>query len=223
MEVARQGLREAETPEPLVWPGWPDEATFLSDLKAGQDAAYEALLERFQHPVFNLVSRLIDDRADAADVTQDVFLKVFRSVGSFRGQSSLKTWVYRIAVNESYNRRRWFGRHRKPEIGLEADDESRSVIHHVSDPARSPYDVALSHEWGVAIGKALNELNPVFRTAVVLRDVEEMSYEEIAEVLELNLGTVKSRILRGREALRKSLIEQLEPERVVGLTPQPVE
>lgn len=223
MDVARRGPVEAETPEAHVWPGWADETAFLTDLKAGADPAYVALLERFQHPVFNLVSRLIDDRADAADVTQDVFLKVFRSVGSFRGQSSLKTWVYRIAVNESYNRRRWFGRRRKPEIGLESAGESRSVIHHVSDPARSPYDLALSHEWGAAIGKALNELNPLFRTAVVLRDVEEMSYEEIAEVLDLNLGTVKSRILRGRDALRKSLMEQLEPERVVGLTPQPVE
>lgn len=223
MEVARQGLNDADIQEPHVWPGWPDESAFLSDLRAGRDNAYEALLERFQHPVYNLVSRLIDDRADAADVTQDVFLKVFRSVGSFRGQSSLKTWVYRIAVNESYNRRRWFGRHRRPEVGLEADEECRSVIHHVSDPTRSPYDLALSHEWGHAIELALNELNPVFRTAVVLRDIEEMSYEEIAEVLDVNLGTVKSRILRGREALRKSLMEQMEPQRIVGLTPQPVE
>lgn len=223
MEVARQGLGEADTQKPQTWPGWPDESTFLSDLRAGRDCAYEALLDRFQHPVFNLVSRLIDDRADAADVTQDVFLKVFRSIGSFRGDSSLKTWVYRMAVNESHNRRRWFGRHRKPEVGLEADDESRGVIHHVSDPARSPYDLALSHEWGAALEKALNGLNPVYRPAVVLRDVEELSYEEIAEVLNLNLGTVKSRILRGREALRKSLMEQMEPGRVVGLTPQPVE
>lgn len=223
MQMARQELGEADVPEPHAWPGWPDEPAFLSDLKAGRDCAYEALLDRYQHPVFNLVSRLIDDRADAADVTQDVFLKVFRSVGSFRGQSSLKTWIYRIAVNESYNRRRWFGRHRRPEVGLEAEEECRSVIHHVSDPARSPYDLALSHEWGAAIEKALNAIAPAFRAAVVLRDVEELSYEEIAEVLELNLGTVKSRILRGREALRKSLMDQMEPERVVGLTPQPVE
>ncbi|MCC7155190.1 MAG: sigma-70 family RNA polymerase sigma factor [Bryobacterales bacterium] len=223
MEVARQGLGEADTQKPPAWPGWPDEAAFLSDLRSGRDCAYEALLDRFQHPVFNLVSRLIDDRADAADVTQDVFLKVFRSIGSFRGESSLKTWVYRMAVNESHNRRRWFGRHRKPEVGLESDDESRGVIQRVSDPSRSPYDLALSHEWGAALEKALNGLNPVYRPAVVLRDVEEMSYEEIAEVLNLNLGTVKSRILRGREALRRSLMEQMEPGRVVGLTPQPVE
>lgn len=206
---------------PPEWPGWPDEGCLLESLRSGTEAAYEALLERFQTPVYHLVQRLIDDPNEAGDVVQDVFVKVFRNVGSFRGQSSLKTWIYRIAVNEAHNRRRWFGRHKRGEVCLEAEGEGRGYLDCVSDSKRSPYDLALNEEWRSAIEKALDDLNPVFRAAVVLRDLEELSYEEIADVLDVSLGTVKSRILRGREALRKALVEQLAPERVMQFTPQP--
>ena len=200
--------------------GWENEGCLLEGLRTGSETAFETLLERYQAPVYNLVYRLIEDSNDAGDVTQDVFLKVFRSVGSFRGQSSLKTWIYRIAVNEAHNRRRWFGRHRRGEIGLEADGDGRGYLDHLSDAARSPYDLALNEEWKSAIEKALDSLNPVFRSAVVLRDLEDLSYEEIADVLEVSIGTVKSRILRGRESLRKALMEQLAPARAMDFTPQ---
>jgi RNA polymerase sigma-70 factor (ECF subfamily) len=204
--------------------GWPEDACLVERLQSGEEAAYEQLVGRFQQPVYSLVCRLINDTGDASDVVQDVFLKVFRSIGSFRGQSSLKTWVYRIAVNEAHNRRRWFGRHRRPEVGLEAsEDGEHGFLETLHDAGRSPYDLALSAEWRSSIEKALEGLNPVFRTAVVLRDVEELSYEEIAEVLEVSLGTVKSRILRGREALRKSLAEQCLPARTLEFTPQPAD
>jgi RNA polymerase sigma-70 factor, ECF subfamily len=206
---------------PPEWPGWPDEGCLLEGLRSGSEAAYEALLEKFQSPVYHLVQRLIDDPNEAGDVTQDVFLKVFRNVSSFRGQSSLKTWVYRIAVNEAHNRRRWFGRHKRAEVGLQTEEDGRGYLDCISDPARSPYDLALSEEWKSAIGKALDSLNPVFRSAVVLRDIEDLSYEEIADVLDVSLGTVKSRILRGRESLRKALVEQLEPARGFDFNPQP--
>jgi len=204
------------------WPGWLSEGCLLEGLRSGSEAAYELLVERFQSPVFHLVQRLIEDSNEAGDVTQDVFLKVFRNVGSFRGQSSLKTWVYRIAVNEAHNRRRWFGRHRRAEVGIEGDDEGRGYLDHLSDSTRSPYDLTLNEEWKSAIERALAGLNPVFRSAVVLRDIEDMSYEEIADVLDVSLGTVKSRILRGRESLRKALVEQLEPARGLDFTPQPI-
>ncbi|MBI5281712.1 MAG: sigma-70 family RNA polymerase sigma factor [Candidatus Solibacter usitatus] len=209
---------ETASPE---WPGWPGEECLREALRSGCETAYAALLERFQAPVFHLVQRLIDDPNDAGDVTQDVFFKVFRNVGSFRGQSSLKTWVYRIAVNEAYNRRRWFGRHRRAEVGLQPEEDGRDYLDSIGDPARSPYDLTLNEEWKSAIGKALAGLNPVFRSAVVLRDLEELSYEEIAGVLDVSLGTVKSRILRGRESLRKALVEQMEPARGYGFNPQP--
>lgn len=223
MALCRHDL---ECPQPVAPPAWDDGIgmeALLKGLRTGEEAAYEYLVERFQQPVFNLVHRLIDDPGEASDVTQDVFLKVFRNVGSFRGQSSLKTWIYRIAVNEAHNRRRWFGRHRRPEVELESDENGKGWLGQLSDPGRSPYDLALNEEWRVAIDKALAGINPVFRTAVVLRDMEDLSYEEIADVLDVSLGTVKSRILRGRESLRKALIEQLEPARVLHFTPQPAE
>lgn len=209
---------------PPIHADWTADLQLVGRLQAGEEAAYEELIERFQQPIFSLIHRLVDDEADASDVTQDVFLKVFRCVGSFRGQSSLKTWIYRIAVNEAHNRRRWFGRHRRPEVGLETQEEgSRGYIDSLSDHSRSPYDLALNQEWQGAIRRALDGLNPVFRSAVVLRDIEDLSYEEIADVLNVSLGTVKSRILRGREALRRSLTEQLEPGRGMEFTPQPAE
>lgn len=212
---------QMEAPLPVMEGATPEsDRQLLEGLKSGCEVAYEQLLARFQQPVYNLVHRLIDDPAEASDVTQEVFLKVFRNVGSFRGDSSLKTWIYRIGVNEAHNRRRWFGRHRRPEVGLEAGDEERSWLESLSDQGRTPFDLALNEEWRLAIEKALTQLNPVFRSAVVLRDVEELSYEEISEVLEVSLGTVKSRILRGREALRRSLLEQLEPARGMEFTPQ---
>jgi RNA polymerase sigma-70 factor (ECF subfamily) len=223
MDPGRHDYDNGELPIVSEYPGWSDETALLDGLKRGDERAYESLVAKFQSPVYNLVLRLIDDLNEAADVTQDVFLKVFRNVGSFRGQSSLKTWVYRIAVNEAHNRRRWFGRHRRPEVGIELDDNGRGYLDIVSDPGRSPYDLVLNQEFQSAIERALAELNPVFRSAVVLRDLEDLSYEEIADVLDVSLGTVKSRILRGRECLRKALTEQLEPARAMGFTPQPAE
>lgn len=188
-----------------------DEA-LVEGLRAGSDEAYEQLISRFQQPVYSLVYRLMDDPGDACDVVQEVFLKIFRNISNFRGQSSLKTWVYRIAVNEAYNHRRWFSRHRRQEVGLEAEEEgSRSYRDTLPDAGASPFDEVLNRETRALIDDALTHLSPVFRSAVVLRDIEDLSYEEIAEILRVSLGTVKSRILRGREALRRNLIGRLEP------------
>jgi RNA polymerase sigma-70 factor (ECF subfamily) len=205
-----------------------DSAALIEGLRSGVERAYEELLLRYQHPVYNLVYRLLNDPADANDVVQEVFLKIFRNIGSFRGQSSLKTWVYRIAVNEAHNHRRWFSRHRKQEIGLERDDDDRCYQDTLSDPGPSPFDTAADHEAHGIIESALNGLNPTFRTAVILRDVEDLSYDEIADVLQLNLGTVKSRIMRGREALKQALLARLNESAApkagpMRWTPQPVE
>lgn len=196
----------------------------LEGLREGSEAAYETLIARFQQPVYNLACRLLNDSGDASDVVQEVFLKVFRKVNSFRGESSLKTWIYRITVNEAHNHQRWFSRHRRQEVGLESDEEgNQGYAQRLSDPGRSPFDCAMDREQRALIETALGRLNPTFREAVVLRDVEELSYEEIAEVLQLALGTVKSRILRGREALRKDLMGRLEPAPALSWTPQTAE
>ncbi|MDP8991200.1 MAG: sigma-70 family RNA polymerase sigma factor, partial [Acidobacteriota bacterium] len=128
-------------------PNAQEERELIAGLSEGDEAAYETLIARFEHPIFNLVSRLTNDPGDAPDVVQEVFLKVFRNVHSFRGQSSLKTWIYRIAVNESRNHRRWFGRHRSQEIALEpAPGEPHGYLDWLPDPARSPMELAMDRE-----------------------------------------------------------------------------
>jgi RNA polymerase sigma-70 factor (ECF subfamily) len=187
-----------------------EDSALVAGLRAGDECAYEILIQRFQQPVYNLISRLVDDPGDAADVAQEVFLKVFRKVNGFRSESSLKTWVYRIAVNEARNQRRWFVRHRGKEIGLDpADAAAQGPQDWLCDPGRSPYQTALDQETHALIESALNKVSPNYRAAVVLREVEGLSYEEISEILEVSLGTVKSRILRGRESLRKHLVDRL--------------
>lgn len=191
-------------------------------LRAGVPEAYEQLVEIYQQPVYNLIYRLMDDPSETSDVVQEVFLKVFRNVGSFRGNSSLKTWIYRISFNEAYNHRRWFSRHKKQEIGLEReDDDSISYQDVLPDPGITAFDRMCDIETHQLVEDALTRLNPSFRAAVILRDIEDLSYEEIAEVLQVSLGTVKSRILRGREALKKALASRLRPELALELTPQP--
>jgi RNA polymerase sigma-70 factor, ECF subfamily len=180
-------------------------------LREGSEEAYELLISQYQQPVYNLAFRLLNDPTDACDVVQEVFLKVFRKIGDFRGQSSLRTWVYRITVNEAHNQMRWFFRHRRREVGLEEESPEGNPAGVMQDSGRSPFEQVFDHERRDLIEQALARINPSFREAVVLRDVNGLSYEEIAEILQLSLGTVKSRILRGREALRHELEDRLVP------------
>jgi len=202
-----------------------EDMCLADSLRQGDERAYEELIQRFQQPVYLLASRLLNDPAEAADVVQEVFLKVFRSIDRFRGQSSLKTWLYRITVNEVHNARRWFFRHRRREAELDgpAEDAKRDWRDTVADRGRSPFEEACSQEQHRIIEAALLRLNPHFREAVVLRDIADLSYEEIAEVLDVSLGTVKSRILRGREALRLELAGSLDERPVLRLVPKTAE
>ncbi len=184
----------------------------LAGLRAGEESAFETLVENYQQPVYNLVHRLVRDPAETSDVVQEVFLKIFRKVNSFRGESSLRTWIYRIAVNEVHNYSRWQIRHCGQEVGLEGDGDSRCPCDLLPAADGSPYEYVLDRERHRLIEAALADLNPNYRSVIVLRDIEDLSYEEIAEILQLPIGTVKSRILRGREALRRELEKQLELE-----------
>jgi RNA polymerase sigma-70 factor (ECF subfamily) len=201
-----------------------DDQRLIESLRSGSERAYEELLARFQQPVYTLCLRLLSDEGEASDVVQEVFLKVFRNIGNFRGQSSLKTWIYRITVNEAHNAKRWFFRHRRREVELDTDPyESRNWKETIPDASRSPFEVAFDHEQAGIIGAALERINPVFRSAVVLRDITDLSYEEISEVLGVSLGTVKSRILRGREALREELKGELKQGGILRLVPTAAE
>ena len=190
-----------------------EEAAFVGELQAGSHEAFAYLLAIYQNSVFNLVSHVLEDRADAADVLQDVFIKVFKGIRSFNGESSLKTWIYRIAVHEASNHRRsWFRRHWREPFSLD-DEESPSAVATAEAAAsdRDPYQALEQAERDSMVKRALASLSPPYRTVVVLREVEGMSYEEIAEVLGLAEGTVKSRLLRGRELLRRKLASYVRP------------
>lgn len=187
-----------------------EEAAIVAELKAGSEAAYAWLIGEFQQPVYGLVYRIVNDPADAADTTQDVFLKVFRGMNHFHGESSLKTWIYRIALHEAANRRRWWFRHKAKETSIEPETESNSVTENaiqvaLTDHTESPFESVAHHEVQRRVEEELRKVPEPYRTTLILRDLEEMSYEEIAEVLEVSLGTVKSRLTRGRDALRQRL------------------
>jgi RNA polymerase sigma-70 factor (ECF subfamily) len=154
---------------------------------------------------------MVNDPADAADTTQDVFLKVFRGMKHFHGESSLKTWIYRIALHEAANRRRWWFRHKAKETSIDpAESETPGAAENalqvaLADPADSPFDSLAHREVQQRVEQELRKVPEPYRTTLILRDLEEMSYEEIAEILEVSLGTVKSRLTRGRDALRQRL------------------
>jgi RNA polymerase sigma-70 factor (ECF subfamily) len=184
-----------------------EESAVIGDLKAGSEEAYAWLIGEFHQPIYSLVYRVLNDPADAADTTQEVFLKVFRGIKHFHGESSLKTWIYRIALHEAANRRRWWFRHKAHETSIEPVEAEgdHTGQDRLADPGESPFDKFAHAEVKIAVEHALRDVPEPFRTALILRDLEEMAYEEIAEVLQVSLGTVKSRITRGRQALRKRL------------------
>jgi len=202
-----------------------EEAAIVAELKAGSETAYAWLIGEFQQPVYGLVYRIVNDPADAADTTQDVFLKVFRGMKQFQGGSSLKTWIYRIALHEAANRRRWWFRHKAKETSIEpvesdgpsSGENAMQVA--LTDHAESPFDSVAHHEVQHRVDEELRKVPEPYRTTLILRDLEDMSYEEIAEVLEISLGTVKSRLTRGRDALRQRLAPYVrEVGNELGLT-----
>lgn len=192
-----------------------DEAELVSGLQSGSDAAFDHLVTHYHSNVFNLVYSILGDRADAADVTQEVFLHVFRGIGGFRGGSSLKTWLYRISVRQALNHRRWCWRHHRMQTSIDAEGPEKSPALELEDAEATPFEQFATHEVQETVRRALSSVPPVFRSAVVLRDLEALAYEEVAEVLEVSVGTVKSRIMRGRRMLKEildPLLHGAEPE-----------
>jgi RNA polymerase sigma-70 factor (ECF subfamily) len=184
-----------------------DESELVSELQAGSETAFDWLVTHYHAPVYNLILSMLGDTSDAADGSQEVFLKAFRGIRKFRQGSSLKTWLYRIAIREALNHKRWFKRHLQKNISIDAEPQEGHITLEIEDLGATPFEQLASREIQVAVQHALQDVPDVFRTAVILRDLEGLSYEEVAEVLECSIGTVKSRILRGRRALR----EVLEP------------
>jgi RNA polymerase sigma-70 factor (ECF subfamily) len=194
-----------------------EDAALVAALKAGSEEAFGVLIAQYSQPLYSLIARSLQDPADAADITQEVFIKVFRSIRSFHGEASLRTWLYRIALREASNRRRWWTRHKRQEVTIdtplngcegEDGDETLCLSGMLMDAANSPYDHAAQGEMKARVEEALRKLPEAFRTVVVLREMEGFCYEEIAEILDVPAGTVKSRLTRGRAALKQILTEQ---------------
>ncbi len=186
------------------------EEALIAELKAGSEEAYAWLIDQYHQQIYSLVYRMMNDPADATDTTQEVFLKVFRGMKRFHGESSLKTWMYRIAVHEASNRRRWWFRHKAQETSIEpvaaGDGEKNTGLKDtLTDAGDSPFDSVAHQELRTRVEAELRQVPEPYRTTVILRDLEELAYEEIAEVMQVSLGTVKSRLMRGREALKKRL------------------
>lgn len=199
-----------------------DESELVTELQAGSDAAFEWLVTYYHASVYNLVFGILSDSADAADVTQEVFLRAFRGIRGFRRGSSLKTWLYRISVREALNHRRWCWRHHRQQISIDDDSHGTATALELEDLDATPYDRLATRETQAAVRKALANVPEVFRSAVILRDLEGLSYEEVAEILDISVGTVKSRILRGRRALRDLLDPLLHAEKgAASETPEP--
>jgi RNA polymerase sigma-70 factor, ECF subfamily len=203
-----------------------DEAALVAELRAGSEEAFAWLIEQYSQPIYSLLARSVQDPADAADITQEVFLKVFRGIQSFHGDSSLKTWIYRIALHEASNGRRWWTRHKKCEVTLESEafsygqdaEETATLGEMLADAHGTPFDLAAQSEIKHRIEHALAEVAEPFRTAVVLRDIEGFAYEEMAEILQVSLGTVKSRLVRGRTALKARLTAEDDSRQSAKLT-----
>ena len=189
-----------------------DEAELVQELQAGSETAFDWLVTHYHAPVYNLILGMLGDTSDAADGTQEVFLKAFRGIRKFRQGSSLKTWLYRIAIREALNHKRWFKRHLQKNVSIDAEAAEGQASIEIKDLCATPYEQLASQEIQSAVQDALQQIPDVFRSAVILRDLEGLSYEEVAEVLECSVGTVKSRILRGRRAL-KEILEPLLSER----------
>jgi RNA polymerase sigma-70 factor (ECF subfamily) len=186
------------------------EGSFVAELKSGSEAAFGMLVSQYSRQIYSLMARSLRDPADAADVTQDVFIKVFRNISGFDGRSSLRTWIYQIALREASNRRRWWSRHKQQETAIDAlienqQGETFCLADVLAAHDASPYDCAAQTEMKQRLEAALRQLPEAFRTVVVLREIEGFGYEEIAEILDVNVGTVKSRLTRGRQALREIL------------------
>ncbi|MGH9946010.1 MAG: sigma-70 family RNA polymerase sigma factor [Pyrinomonadaceae bacterium] len=181
---------------------------FIERLRAGESDAFDQLVCRYSNELFSLAFRLTQDREDANDIVQETFLSAVRGIGSFRGDAELKTWLFRIAINHSRNRFRWWKRRsRDRTVSLDDSVGNTDLIEadRIADQGLNPEQKALEREREHAIMRELAKLPLKFREAVVLCDIEGRSYDEVSEILGIGLGTVKSRIARGRSSLRQRL------------------
>ncbi len=173
-------------------------------VQQGDKSAFDLLVVKYQHKILNLIMRYVKDPSEALDVAQEAFLKAYRAAPSFRGDSAFYTWLYRIAINTAKNHL-VAARRRPMSIDVDLQDNEQYEIFGKLSDIDTPERLALTDEIGEAINKAIQDLPDELRTAILLREIEGMSYEEIAQTMDCPVGTVRSRIFRAREAIEKHL------------------
>ena len=197
-------VASATSVEPRIQDG-----QFIERLKRGESAAFETLVNERSGEIYGLLYRLTENPEEARDLTQETFLRAFQSIRSFRGDSDLRTWIYRIAINQARNRWRWWRRRRRDStLSIDSTDENGKpalVATLKAENVQSPEQDTLAHERERILRNALKGLRRVYRETVILRDIEGFAYEEIAVALDISVGTVKSRLARGRQELRSKL------------------
>ena len=208
--VALRGQMELEQIVPAAAVGSVPtaEAEFIERLKRGEAAAFEEWVADRSGEIYGLLFRMTENAEEARDLTQETFLRAFQSISRFRGEADLRTWIYRIAINQARNRWRWWRRRRRDStVSLDAPQgqTDQPLIATLVEASENPEQQTLAHEREVALRAALRKLGVSYRETVILRDIEGFSYEEIAMTLGINVGTVKSRLARGRQELRRRL------------------
>jgi len=181
---------------------------FIERLKRGEAAAFEDLVAERSGEIYGLLFRLTENGEEARDLTQETFLRAFQHIDRFRGEADIRTWIYRIAINQARNRSRWWRRRgRDATVSLDAThgESNQSLIGTLAETSQNPEQQTLAREREMALRSALQRLALAYRETVILRDIEGFTYEEIAATLGINVGTVKSRLARGRQELRKRL------------------
>ena len=181
------------------------EAEFIERLKRGEAAAFEELVAERSGEIYGLLFRLTENGEEARDLTQETFLRAFQSIDRFRGEADLKTWIYRIAINQARNRWRWWRRrHRDATVSLDSvsSNTGQTLMSTLAELGDNPEEQTLARERELVLRSALQKLGRAYRETVILRDIEGFTYEEIAMTLGVNVGTVKSRLARGRRELK---------------------
>ncbi|BDI29989.1 RNA polymerase sigma factor [Capsulimonas corticalis] len=183
----------------------PEEKAIIERCKQGDLAAFNELVKRYEKPVYNFAYRLTGSYDDANDVAQDAFVRVFNAIGSFRGDASFTTWLFRITTNVFLDERKKAKAHPQTSLDEQMELGESAVARQIEDPGPSPEDLTEEAERGKILQDAVSSLPEYQRTMVVLYHSQQKSYEEIAEIMDLPIGTVKSRLNRARLALKEKL------------------
>ena len=188
--------------------------TLVDRFKNGDQSAFDEMVARYWDRIFSMVHQLLRNQQDAEEVTQDAFIRAHRGLANFRGESAFSTWLYQIATNLARNRYwYWWRRKRDKSVSIDAPvgpDNDMTLTDIIPAYIESPDDITVTQEFVDRIGRGMERLSTKHREILILRNVKNMSYEEIAEILGISVGTVKSRIARARESLRSKLGEDFK-------------